>query len=144
MTRIDFYLLSTRDPQSRRLMACRLIEKAYRQGHRLWVRTETAEETRELDDLLWTFRQGSFVPHECAAEINEAPVLIGHGPPRPELADVLVNLGAGVPPGFEHFERVAELVDQAAAVKQAGRQRYRHYQAGDHPIHTHELDRLAG
>jgi DNA polymerase-3 subunit chi len=54
---------------------------------------------------------------------------------------VLVNLSPEIPPGFERFERVAELVDQDEAVKLAGRRRYKSYQAQGYVIQTHNLDR---
>ena len=140
MTRIDFYVLSTHDPQQRRVTACRLVEKAYRQGLPLYLKTASEEDTRVFDDLLWTFRQGSFVPHERVDSADrEAPVIIGHQAPPPECRGVLVNLGAEVPAGWQQFERVAELVDQDEQVRHAGRQRYKHYQSEGHAIQTHTL-----
>ena len=142
MTRVDFYILPGRDPHTRRLTACKLIEKAFRQGHSLYLKTDSAEETRQFDDLLWTFRQGSFVPHELAGTPKaEAPVSIGHEPPPEGSRDVLVNMGMTMPEGFEAFDRVAELVDQDAAIRRAGRERYKQYQAQGHAITTHQLDR---
>ena len=141
MTRVDFYVLQGHDPHARRVMACKLIEKAYRQGHRLYLKTDTPEGTRQLDDLLWTFRQGSFVPHELAETSDgEAPVLIGHGPPPEAMRDVLVNLGSQVPGGFEAFERVAELVNQEEETRLAGRERYKVYQKAGCTLQTHQLD----
>ena len=142
MTRIDFYILPGSDPHARRLTACRLVEKVYRQGHTLYLKTDSEEEMRLFDDLLWTFRQGSFVPHELAESADrEAPVVIGHAPPPPDLCDVLVNLGTEVVEGFGAFERVAELVDQQESIKRAGRQRYKQYQLEGYEIQTHQLDR---
>jgi DNA polymerase-3 subunit chi len=145
MTRIDFYVLSSSDPQTRRVTACRLIEKAYRQGHSIFLRTGSADETRLFDDLLWTFRQGSFVPHELAdSTAGEAPVLIGQELPVSGPRDVLVNMDSTLPLDFASFDRVAELVDQEESVRQAGRQRYKHYQMQGHELQTHQLDRTEG
>ncbi len=142
MTRIDFYILPSSDPHARRVMACRLVEKAYRQGHSLYLKTDSEEETCLFDDLLWTFRQGSFVPHEPAGSPDrEAPVIIGHELPPADRRDVLINMGVDTPPGFEAFERVAELVDQQESIKLAGRLRYRQYQSDGYEIQTHPLDR---
>lgn len=142
MTRVDFYILPGRDPHARRVTACRVVEKAFRQGHSVYLKTDSAEETRQFDDLLWTFRQGSFVPHELAGMPEaEAPVIIGHEPPPEGPRDVLVNMGMTMPEGFEGFERVAELVDQEEAIKRAGRERYRQYQVQGHAITSHTLDR---
>jgi len=141
MTRIDFYVLPGDDPHARRMTACRLIEKAYRQGHRLYLKTESEAEARVLDDLLWTFRQGSFVPHELAESANpEAPVIIGDWVPPADMRDVLVNLGSDMVAGFENFDRVAELVDQQESIRRAGRQRYKLYQSQGYEIQTHQIE----
>lgn len=140
MTRIDFYLLSASDAQLRRLTACKLVEKIYRQGLTVYLRTQDAEETRLMDDLIWTFRQGSFVPHEVVgSEDPQAPIQIGHEPPQGPLRDVLVNLGQDVPPNVVDYARVAELVDQDEAVRNAGRSRYKQYQANGFDLTTHQL-----
>lgn len=142
MTRIDFYLLATADPQNRRITACKLIEKAYRQGHRVYLQTGSEEETRTMDDLLWTFRQGSFAAHEIhPGASDEVPVLIGHGAAPEAMADVLVNLALEVPVGFERFGRVAELIDQDEGVKKAGRMRYKQYKGAGYAPETHNLDK---
>lgn len=140
MTRIDFYILNSADPHQRRLTACKLVEKIYRQGLSLYLRTEDEAETRLMDDLIWTFRQGSFVPHEVVgSEDPMAPIQVGHLPPDGPLRDVLVNLGRDVPPQVDGYERVAELVDQDEAVRKAGRSRYKHYQVGGFDLTTHQL-----
>ena len=142
MTRIDFYVLPGDEPHARRVTACRLIEKAYRQGHRLYLKTESEAETQVLDDLLWTFRQGSFVPHELAESADpEAPVIIVNGVPPADMRDVLINLGSDMVVGFENFDRVAELVDQQEYIRRAGRQRYKLYQSQGYEIQTHQIER---
>jgi DNA polymerase-3 subunit chi len=143
MTRIDFYVLPSADAHSRRLMACRLAEKAIKQDLSVFLYTSSEEEERVLDDLLWTFRQGSFVAHERfdASEIQaETPVLIGHRNVPQSARDVLINLSADVPPELDRFERLIELVDQDESVKQAGRRRYRFYSDQGHTVQTHRLD----
>src|SRR4029453_18545168 len=60
--KVDFYLLSDTEPRARLRTACRLAEKAYEQGLRVTVRTGGAAETAEIDELLWSFSDRSFVP----------------------------------------------------------------------------------
>jgi DNA polymerase-3 subunit chi len=143
MTRIDFYVLATADARGRWMTACRLIEKAFHQGHRIYLKTASGEETVILDDLLWTFRQGSFVPHATVANAgdgDETPVLISHDAPPASMDDVLVNLGAELPAGFERFGRLAEIVDHDEARRQAGRARYKAYKDAGYAPETHRLD----
>lgn len=141
MTRVDFYLLAGADAAERARFACRLADKAYRLGHRVFIHTASAEQTRELDDLLWTFAQNSFVPHApCHNGDDPAPpVLLGHDAEPPAASDVLINLAADVPLFFSRFERVAELVDDEPAVREQARTRYSFYKERGYPLSTHEI-----
>ena len=64
MAEISFYILPSESTQERYMFACKLIEKAYRSGHFCYVLTDNAEQSQKIDDLLWTFRAGSFIPHQ--------------------------------------------------------------------------------
>jgi len=142
MTKVDFYLLSAGDPDGRERTACRLVEKAYRLGHRVYLLAPDQDATLELDELLWTFSQGSFVPHAVCtvdADPDVHPVLIGHTEPPAALNDVLVSLVADVPPWFSRFSRVAELVGAADADKARARERFRFYRERGYPLDTHNL-----
>lgn len=128
--RVDFYVLDAAGEPARQRFACRLAEKAYRMDHRVHVHAGSAAAAAEIDELLWTFRQGSFVPHEilAAAATPSSPVTIGHdGDCAPE-AELLINLGDTVPGCTGAFERVAEIIDDGADGRRLGRERYRHYQ----------------
>ncbi len=143
MTRIDFYVLPTSDPHSRRVLACRLTEKAWRQGMKVHIHTASEAETDLMDKLLWTFRQGSFIPHEKSslpeAEREDFDVLIGHGDPPEDRRDLIINLSLEKPPRFEEFRRVAELVDEDETVRTEGRRRYASYKQQGYELETHKL-----
>jgi DNA polymerase-3 subunit chi len=143
-TRVSFYVLGGADGGSRLGYACRLVEKAYKLQHRIHAHAEDDGMARQLDDLLWTFRQGSFVPHELLVPGSApplAPVTIGcaGGPAEPPAADLLVNLASEVPAFYQRFARVAEIVDGSAAGREAGRARHRFYRAQGLEPETHEV-----
>ena len=141
MPRIDFYVLSGQEAEGRSLLACRLVEKAYGLGHKVYIHTASAGQAGHLDDLLWTFRQGSFVPHTLypPAEGDLSPVLIGWDEAPAVEAEVLINLTDNVPTFFERFERVAELVDQNPQTLTQSRERFRFYrERGCAPV-SHKL-----
>ncbi len=141
MTRVDFYLLGA-GHDDRGPMACRLTEKIWRLGHRVYLHAPDADSARELDDLLWVFSQGSFVPHGLHADdaaSDEHPVLIGHTEPPADWSDVLINLAPEVPDWFSRFTRVAEVVGPAEPDKIKGRDRYRFYRERGYPLETHNL-----
>ena len=102
MTRVDFYILPGGDPHDRRVLACKLTEKAWRQGMKVHIHTRSDAEAEILDKLLWTFRQGSFIPHQkttaSAAEREDINVLIGGEAPA-GFRDLVINLSLELPPG---------------------------------------------
>jgi DNA polymerase-3 subunit chi len=140
MTRIDFYILPDNAPQAAPLFACRLSEKAWKQGHRVFIHAGSGAQLKQLDDLLWTFQAGSFLPHAVYRESGSTePVLLGDGIDPTDEHDVLVNLSDRVPAFFSRFDRVAELVGSDEASRTAARERYRFYQDRGYSLETHKL-----
>ena len=142
---VDFYILEAAAAHERLRTACRLAEKAWQKGHRVYIHTDSSETARNLDDMLWTYRQDSFVPHalygdrlNLDAESLE-PVLVGDGTAQPAEIDVLINLGETVPACAHNSGRVAEIVGAGEAARRAGRIRYRDYRDRGIPIQQHNL-----
>lgn len=140
-TRVDFYVLESTEPSGRLRFACRLAEKAYVLSHRIYAHAETQADARRLDDLLWTFRGGSFVPHELVepGRIPAAPVTIGCGTDSTGEGDLLINLSEQTPSFYAAFPRVAEIVDRSEGCRAAGRQRYQYYRDQGCQIETHPI-----
>ena len=141
MTRIDFYVIGDDGPDAEALTACRLVEKAYGMGHRVYLHCENEERARALDGLLWTFRQDSFVPHQLYGSpgAESAPVLLGFSDDPQVEPEVLVNLAPAVPPFFKRFERLAEIVGTDAEARALSRERFRHYSGEGYSLQTHRL-----
>ena len=152
MTRIDFYILSTDNPDARLRVACRIAQKAVQRRHHVFVNAADEADANRLDDLLWTFSQGSFIPHLVAGRglsaDGEEPVVIGAvdpataGDPPAEAGeywDVMINLARDVPGFFSRYARVAEIVDADPARRNHGRQRYRFYQDRGYELETHSI-----
>ncbi|HTY51428.1 MAG TPA: DNA polymerase III subunit chi [Steroidobacteraceae bacterium] len=138
MAAVTFYLGDAAGREARLQLACRVTERAWRAGHRVLVLHGSAEEQRALDEYLWTFADGSFVPHEALAPGAEAPILLSCALPPGEL-DVLVNLTDAVPDCLQRVQRIAEIIDADPAARSAGRSRFRAYrEAGIEPA-THEI-----
>jgi len=140
MTKVDFYILE--DPAAHQQFACRLAEKAWQQGHRVYIHTRDAAQSRQMDDLLWTFRDGSFLPHSLddAADAEQVSVHIGHEGEPSQHDDVLINLDNEVPLFFSRFQRVAEVVAGDEQEKQAGRERFRFYRDRGYPLDSHTIN----
>jgi DNA polymerase-3 subunit chi len=137
MTTIDFYF----NADDRFQVACRLAGKALAQKKRMLIYAPEPEAASRIDKLLWTWPAIGFVPH-CALHdplAGETPVLIASDPENPPGCELLLNLGAECPPHFERFERLLEVVPADEAERQAGRERYRFYQARGYKISNHDL-----
>lgn len=139
MPQVDFYILAGSSVNARHVFACRLAEKAYQLGHKVYVYTASAPEATLMDELLWTFRAGSFLPHAVYPTTEEPypSVLVGCTEGPAHHSDVLINLTQEVPPFFDRFARVAELVDDQT--KQAARERFRIYREQGYPPETHNI-----
>ena len=101
MTRIDFYISKQDSDEARARLACRVAEKAYQMKHRVYVHVDDRQQAEQLDQLLWVYRDRSFVPH-CLSDdphCAEAAVIIGYGEAPAETPEVLVNISSEVP-GF--------------------------------------------
>ncbi|PCJ32501.1 MAG: DNA polymerase III subunit chi [Gammaproteobacteria bacterium] len=141
MTRISFYILKGSVEHDRQVFACRLIEKAYKQGQHIFVHTENAEQTQQLNNCLWSFRADSFIPHQLAEEASQPDntILVGHDSKPPRLMDLLINLAAEQPAFFSSFNRVAEFINDDITIKTTGRQRYQFYQQHGYALETHKI-----
>ena len=129
--KVDFYPLGEPDRRARLVTACRLAEKAYDQGLRVAVRTASAAETAEFDELLWTFSDRSFVPHVVWPTepdvVAATPVVVGSANLPPTHRDVLINLAPDAPADFSAYARICEVVGGDEDAKKAGRLRWRTY-----------------
>ena len=140
--RVDFYVLESSGADGRARYACRVAQKAYLQGLRVFVNTAPGSED-ELDSLLWTFSQGSFVPHALCEMASgnwvDFPVQIGSASRCGEGADLLINLEPDVPNQFDSFQRIADVVTNDPRDREAGRNRFRFYREQGIEPETHRI-----
>ncbi|HEX5460705.1 MAG TPA: DNA polymerase III subunit chi [Steroidobacteraceae bacterium] len=139
--RVDFYVLEGASASARLRVACRLAEKAYLASQRTLIWHTERGELEALDGLLWTFADGSFVPHDWLTSnaAGEAPVLLSAGSPPAEDVDFVVNLAADPPPFLHLTRRIAEIIDGDEGRRRAGRARFKAYrelgiEPGTHPL----------
>ena len=142
MAKVDFYILPGAGEDNRQQFACRLAEKAYKLDNRVHIHVPDGENARRVDDLLWTFSDGSFVPHEIlehAGNVPASPVTIGCNEMPGNNYDLLINLCDIVPDAAGSFPRVAEVVTSDDECKTASRRRFVAYRDQGHTLETHNL-----
>jgi DNA polymerase-3 subunit chi len=133
-TRVDYYLLDRAEPQAVAYYTCRLLNKACQAGLRIFLLTDSSDQSQLMDGLLWTSSDANFIPHALIDSAEAADPLtkicIGHelgtaqGVDQQPNFDMLVNMQAVEACQGEHFKRVAELVPADEAHKNAARKRY--------------------
>ena len=152
--RVDFYLLQDNAGQeepglknvsqatainSKALFACRLIEKAYLRGHQLFVYCNNKQDAEALDELLWIFKEDSFIPHNLQGEGPERPppIQIGYEREPRGFSEILLNFADTIPDFFNRFQRVMEIVPNEEQAKEISRLHYREYRAKGCVLKTH-------
>lgn len=142
--RVDFYVLKNANPRARHVFACRLTEKAYSKQLRVLLLAADAAQARELDELLWTFDDGAFVPHqvlEAGAEPDPlTPVNICLDVQSPVDAALALNLAGQDPDSLARFARIAEIVDEDPERRRLGRERFKAYRERQITLETHQLN----
>jgi len=80
-----------------------LVEKTRERGWRALIRADSAERASAIDNLLWTYSDGSFLPHalEGEGEAARQPVLITVEENNANNADVLFLVGGAVPSSWD-------------------------------------------
>jgi DNA polymerase III subunit chi len=126
--------------------ACKLLRKASAAGAQVAVVGE-GDTLARLDVELWAFSALDFVAHcnsgDDAALLAHSPVMLCAQAADAPHHQVLVNLGQGMPAGFERFDRVIEVVTHDEADRQAARVRWKHYTERGYTMVRHDLAQAA-
>ena len=134
MTDVSFYHLQTVTIEK---ALPRLLSKALERGMRAVVLAATEERVEALSAELWTFDQGSFLPHGSVRDGSpeKQPVYLTTEEENPNGATLLV-LADGVEPAYlDRFERCLDLFDgNDRAATEAARARWRRLKDAGHGL----------
>ena len=157
MTQIDFYILAENSRRDMNRMVCRLCEKAIAQEMNVLIYARSVAQAQQLDELLWTFKPDSFIPHTNhfnGLEEDDSfsyPVLIstetdtngaafiGNKKIMSQYNQLLINLTSSTPPFFQQFKRIAEMVSNDNDEKEIARNRYRAYREQGLTLNKYDL-----
>jgi DNA polymerase III subunit chi len=143
MPRVDFYVLSEVGTQAQHRYACKLAEQAFEAGTRTYLRTASPAESVALDELLWTYSDRAFLPHEIAGTGGPSHALvtavIGNDVAPAGFRKLLINTAADMPADADEFEQIAEVVDADPGRKQLARDRFRQYRERGWALESHNV-----
>ena len=114
------------------------------QGLKIYIHTTSEKVAQDMDDLLWSFKPESFIPHTIVGlddemEDEETPVLIGYQGNESPRGQLLINLSDELPEGHEQFERIAEIVPNREEAKTVSREHWNAYKALGFELNHHQL-----
>ncbi len=88
-----------------------LLEKCLRRGWRALVRGGNSERLDQLDAVLWTYRDDSFLPHAREGDPKRQPVWLTSEDGNPNGAQVLFVIDGADPGDIAAFERACLVFD---------------------------------
>lgn len=140
--KINFYILPEKNGNNLsksdvNLVACQLCEKAYKQNFSVFIFTNDENQTKTINELLWKFKQSSFIPHSINVDSDE-PVIVSNSDPEKEYS-VIINLSnkliekKGISKG-----RVLEII--GFENKNMGREKYKNYHKAGANLEIHQIE----
>jgi DNA polymerase-3 subunit chi len=134
VTEVSFYHLLTRPLE---WALPRLLEKIRERGGRAVVMAGSADRVEWLNQQLWTFEPGSFLPHGSASdgEAADQPIWLTARDENPNGAVFLLLTDGATSQQIADFERCFEIFDgnDEAAVA-AARERWSQCKAAGHGV----------
>jgi len=113
-----------------------LLEKTLSRGWRARVRSAQRARVEAIDNLLWTYRDDSFLPHGVTGEpfADRQPILLGEGGDNPNDAQALFVVD-GDPGDLAGYTRCVVVFDgrDEAALK-AAQEQWVHYRKAGHGV----------
>ncbi len=139
---VDFYVLQETGTEASSRLACRLAEKAYLHDKTAYIHCAENKTVAAIDQLLWTFKEESFIPHASvsAAAAHNAPIVIGcNNETLSRDYDILINLHPEINRCWQKFSRILDIIANEPLAKELGRQRYKYYREAQCQLSLHEL-----
>ena len=139
MTRISFYISRNSATTSRLSILFRIVEKAYFNGHHIFITSDNENEAKKIDAELWSFKANRFIPHGFVGTREGKIIGIGCNQEPDEHSGVLINLQKSIPPFFSRFERLIEIVESNDEDLVRGRANWIYYKDRGYPLDKYEI-----
>ena len=138
---VDFYLLGQSAPEASKL-ACRLALMAWERKQNIFIITTTESSGKQLDELMWKFPEGRFLPHATTGSDDACRAAVNIGTLSDlKPTDVVINLCQQAVPEPQRFKRVLEIVPYADDERDASRVKYKNYRNLGLKPRTHEINK---
>ena len=138
-----FYILNK--AENLKISVCKIIKEYYKKKYKIFVSSHSNDLIDELNNLLWTFEQISFIPHCTNKNYDKnSPVLLSGKDSFPETVnlkeyDVWLNLDDEMEENYTDFEIILEIVSQNEKERMLSRKRYLNYQKNNFEVKHEKL-----
>jgi DNA polymerase-3 subunit chi len=133
---VDFYIFKNSPIEAYLHRLCALVQKAYLKYNAIGILCVDETQEKSLDDLLWTFEPGSFLPHGIANNKADFPIVLSSEVEALKDVKLCINLKAHAPSRGQ-YERLVEWVYPSTDAMDLARVRYRHYQEQGALVNRH-------
>ncbi|MGN6519434.1 MAG: DNA polymerase III subunit chi [Dokdonella sp.] len=140
MPRADLYLIDKpRIRDEPLLLVCELAKKAFAGEQPTLILARSQDQAEALDELLWSFDESAFIPHQIAGDEDDAITAVLIVPPGVDAGDraLVINLRDTCAPGL--FDRVLEVVPADEAERAGSRERWKTYKAAGFDVAKHDM-----
>jgi len=138
-----FYILNK--AEDLKISVCKIIKEYYKKKYKIFVSSRSDDLVNELNNLLWTFEQISFIPHCTTKNYDKnSPILLSGKDSFPktinlEEYDVWLNLDDDMEENYTDFEIILEVVSQNEEERILSRKKYLNYQKNNFEVKHEKL-----
>jgi DNA polymerase-3 subunit chi len=105
------------------------------------VRAGSEDEAKKLDELMWDYPPGRFLPHRTGPGDETVPVsIVGRESGIPGHRDLVINLCTDPVPEPQRLRRLCEIVPADPAQRTASRSKFRVYRDQGLSPEKHDLN----
>ena len=115
------------------LSVCKIVKKYYEVGNRILISSQNSVIIKNINKLLWTFEQLSFIPHSTNDEYDPltSVLLFDTNYINDSILkndyNVFINLDDEVKTDYHNHEIIVELVNTNEDKKKIAREKYLYY-----------------
>ena len=135
--KVDFYIYEISDYQSYQKLVCNVIEETYNKNSNVLLLCEDEESCESFDQMLWTFKDIAFIPHERTKKNRITTQRVDLATTDQSL--ILMNLSYSFPESFETHSQIIEMSGYDENSRQKARRNFKKYRTMDFEINSVQI-----
>jgi DNA polymerase III subunit chi len=138
MKTVDFYITPFKNFNDSIEFCCKLIFKAYQHSMSCIIYTDTAENAKKIDSMLWKRPKEGFIPHHINPDNPQQLIVTQTNSQEPHPIWINCRSADKIAPD-SNWARCLQIVPNDPELLQVARQQYRHYEDTGATIKTHKI-----